>query len=200
MGYRAKVGDRQISVTPHANGHLRLVTLDGRELQVDLQSVGDSSATSVDDHATHISALIGDRSYEAFVRRVRDTGEEGEGAATFEVTIGGRPFTVTVEDERTQALASLAGGGHGSGDATIRAPMPGLVSNIMVAEGATVERGQALVVLEAMKMENDLTTPRAGVVKRIRVSKGQTVNQGEALVVVGNPAGEEASGEDDPSA
>jgi biotin carboxyl carrier protein len=199
MGYRAIIGDRQISVTPQANGHERIVALDGRELRVGWQSVGDSSSAARPDRATQYSALIGDRSYEAYVRRIRDDSAGDEGNVHFEVMIAGRPYLVTVQDERTQALASLAGGGHGSGDATIRAPMPGLVSNVMTGEGDTVERGQALVVLEAMKMENDLPTPRAGVVKRIRVTKGQTVNQGDVLVVVGNPPGEEDIAEDDSS-
>ena len=197
MGYRAIVGGRQISVTPRANGHERLVALDGRELHVDWQAVGDADAH--DQRATHYSALIGGRSYEAFVRRVRDDGEGDAGNTTFEVTIAGHPYLVTVQDERTQALASLAGSGHGSGDATIRAPMPGLVSNIMSEEGDMVERGQALIVLEAMKMENDLTTPRAGVVKGIRVTKGQAVNQGDVLAIVGSLGGEEDSTEDDVS-
>ncbi len=199
MGYRAIVGGRQLSVTPRANGYERLVALDGRELYVDWQTVGDADADAHDQRATHYSALIGDRSYEAFVRRVRDDGEGDAGNITFEVTIAGHPYLVTVQDERTQTLASLAGSGHGSGDATIRAPMPGLVSNIMADEGDMVERGQALIVLEAMKMENDLTTPRAGIVKDIRVTKGQAVNQGDVLAIVGSLGGEEDSTEDDVS-
>ncbi|HEV8189932.1 MAG TPA: biotin/lipoyl-containing protein [Ktedonobacterales bacterium] len=199
MGYRVLVGDRQISVNPQANGHERFVTLNGRDLRVDWQPVGDAAGDGQGDRAAHYRARLGGRSYEAYVRRVRDDSTGDEGSAIFEVTIAGRPYLVTVQDERTQALASLAGGGHGSGDATIRAPMPGLVSNLMAGEGDKVERGQALVVLEAMKMENDLTTPRAGMVKRIRVTKGQTVNQGDVLVVVGNPPGEESSAEDDGS-
>jgi biotin carboxyl carrier protein len=72
---------------------------------------------------------------------------------------------------------------------TIRAPMPGLVSNVLVSEGDEVQRGQAVVVLEAMKMENDLSATRAGSVKSLRVAKGQTVAQGEALAVIGDLAG-----------
>jgi len=62
--------------------------------------------------------------------------------------------------------------------------MPGLVLNITKAAGETVARGETVVVLEAMKMENDLSTPHAGTVKEVLVSKGQTVNQGDVLVVV----------------
>jgi biotin carboxyl carrier protein len=61
-----------------------------------------------------------------------------------------------------------------------------MVVNVLAMEGQVVERGQAVAVLEAMKMENDLTTPRAGVVKNVRVAKGQTVNQGDTLVIIGD--------------
>ena len=66
----------------------------------------------------------------------------------------------------------------------VRAPMPGMVLGIPMESGAKVERGQTVVVLEAMKMENDLASPITGTVKEVRVSKGQTVNQGDVLVVV----------------
>lgn len=116
---------------------------------------------------------------------------------TVEVMIEGRPYLVAIEDERSQALASLAGGKHISGDASIRAPMPGLVVNVLAAVGSAVERGQTVVVLEAMKMENDLTSPRAGIVKAVRVERGQTVNQGDVLAVVGDPEGEQQAAEQD---
>jgi biotin carboxyl carrier protein len=190
MDYRAIIGVRQIRVVTREDGHERLVTLDGRELRVDWQPIGGTSPNGQSAAAAHYSALIGEHSYEAYVRRVADEGADGE---TFEVMIAGQPYRVTVQDERTQALASLAGGGHSSGDATIRAPMPGLVSNVMAEEGVHVDRGQAIVMLEAMKMENDLTTPRAGIVKHLRVARGQTVNQGEVLAVVGDAPGTEAA-------
>src|SRR5258707_6961900 len=71
---------------------------------------------------------------------------EGQEQA-IEVMIAGRPYLVTIQDERSQALTSLARGRHVSGDAAIRAPMPGLVSNILAAVGAKVTRGQKIVLL-----------------------------------------------------
>jgi biotin carboxyl carrier protein len=62
--------------------------------------------------------------------------------------------------------------------------MPGLVIGVPVEIGSNVTQGQTVVVLEAMKMENDLAAPRAGTIKEIKVSKGQTVNQGDVLVVI----------------
>ncbi len=70
------------------------------------------------------------------------------------------------------------------GNALVRAPMPGLVLGIPLEIGTRVARGQTVVVLEAMKMENDLASPTAGTLEEVRVSKGQTVNQGDILVVI----------------
>ena len=79
-----------------------------------------------------------------------------------------------------------AGGGAAgrSGQATLKAPMPGKVVRILVAVGDTVEAGQGVVVVEAMKMQNEMKAPRAGVVQAIETSEGSTVAAGEALLVI----------------
>ena len=196
MRYIAQISESKHLVELQENGHTREVTLDDRQMTVDWSLVGDTmtSAGSGDSPTQHYSLLVGAASYEAYARSVES--EDGAGMIV-EVMIEGRPYRVTIEDERTQALASLAGGKHISGDASIRAPMPGLVVNVLAAPGSAVERGQTVVVLEAMKMENDLTSPRPGVVKSVRVQRGQTVNQGDVLAVVGDPEGEQAADQDD---
>ena len=195
MRYSAEIEGQKYTIDVDDNAHIHHVTLDGRELAVDWQLVGErrSHLTQTDDlRADHYSILIGQRSYDVYARLTEgdDTSMEG-GARTIEVLIGGRPYVVAVQDERSRALASLAGGAHVSGDAPIRAPMPGLVRNVLAEQGAEVQRGQTVVVLEAMKMENDLPSPRAGIVKSVRVEKGQTVNQGDVLAIIGDPAGVE---------
>lgn len=201
MRYVATMGERQHTVVLEENGHERHVELNGRELHVDWRTVGagqSALAAAQEQVAEHFSVLAGDHSYEAYVRVVDDPDAgEGSGGLSFEVTIAGRPYVVRVRDERSQALARIAGGAHVAGDAAIRAPMPGLVSNVIAAEGDEVKRGQTIVVLEAMKMENDLTAPRAGIVKALRVTKGQTVNQGETLAIVGDPGAAPEPDEDD---
>ncbi|HXZ06124.1 MAG TPA: biotin/lipoyl-containing protein, partial [Ktedonobacteraceae bacterium] len=102
----------------------------------------------------------------------------------YEVLFAGQRFEIIVEDEREKALAGSLHGTHETGEAMVRAPMPGLVLGLPLDAGANVERGQTVVILEAMKMENDLAAPITGKVKEIRVSKGQTVNQGDVLVVL----------------
>lgn len=127
------------------------------------------------------SLLIEGHSYEIFARRITKAAEKD--SQTYEILVGGQRFEVKVEDERTRLLASLAKS-SATGDATVQAPMPGLVIGVPLAEGATVTQGQTVAILEAMKMENDLSSPISGVIKEVRVNKGQTVDQGEVLVVI----------------
>lgn len=191
MRYVVTVGERAIMVeTPDPDGAPERASVDGAEVALDWRAVGGASMREVGGVRTgHFSLLAGQASYDVYVR---DLGEapDDEGARAFEVTVGARTYTLRLRDERARALERLTSGARHTGDAVIRAPMPGLVSSVLAAEGEAVERGQAVVVLEAMKMENDLATPRAGVVKSVRVAKGQTVNQGDMLVVVGDAPGE----------
>jgi len=191
MRYLVRVDEREISVAlDDPDGPATQAEVDGVTTPLDWRVVSAAvrSLTIGDSEAGHYSLLVGAASYDVYVRPIA-AEDVGEGTQAYEVTVGARTFTITLRDERTQALAHLAGGAHHSGDATIRAPMPGLVSNVLAQEGQEVARGQAIVVLEAMKMENDLATPRAGIVKSIRVRQGQTVSQGDTLAIVGDPDG-----------
>lgn len=199
MRYIASIDEQTFTIALPENGQQREVTLGERSLPVDWLPVGDMSLATGEagnSQAGHYSLLVGARSFDVYVQSVASEDED-DAARVFEVHLRGQVYRVRIADERTQALASLAGGTHAAGDVNIRAPMPGLVSNILVEEGAEVQRGQAVVVLEAMKMENDLTTPRPGIVKSLRVSKGQTVTQNDLLAVIGDPAGSVPSDEDD---
>jgi biotin carboxyl carrier protein len=102
-----------------------------------------------------------------------------------DVTIGvrGEQFAITAIDERRKNLRTAAGAGATS-DGAIRSPMPGKVVKILVAKGAKVTRGQGVAVVEAMKMENELSSPRDGVVKEIAVSEGQPVEGGALLLTL----------------
>lgn len=194
MRYAASIEGRTVTIDTSENGHVRQVALDGISLQVDWQAVGGAVMRALPGApAGHYSLLVGDHSYEVYVRAIGQQDGSG-GEHTVEVSLDGRPYQVRVEDERTRALAGLAGATHDRGDVAVEAPMPGLVANVLVAVGEQVERGQTVVVLEAMKMENDLTAPRAGVVRALHVSKGQTVGQADRLFVVGDSAGQPTTG------
>ncbi|MDA1195038.1 MAG: biotin/lipoyl-binding protein [Planctomycetota bacterium] len=95
-----------------------------------------------------------------------------------------REVRVPIEDERGR-LARLATGGSGaagSGDAEIKSVMPGIVKSLLVAVGDAVQAGQPLLILEAMKMENEIRAPRAGAVGSLHVTAGQAVEKGARLV------------------
>lgn len=97
-------------------------------------------------------------------------------------TLDGRPVLLAAMDElRAQALQ---GAGAAAGSGTLAADIPGLVIDIRVAVGQAVARGEPVIVVEAMKMQNELTAGVAGVVQKIAVAVGQSVNPGDVLVVI----------------
>jgi acetyl/propionyl-CoA carboxylase alpha subunit len=99
------------------------------------------------------------------------------------VVIGGRRFGFEVEDPRS--LQGRRGVGTGAeGPRPVKAPMPGRVVRVLVQAGDEVAEGQGVVVIEAMKMQNELKSPKAGRVARVAVGVGDTVGAGEVLVVV----------------
>lgn len=143
-----------------------------------------SSAQSVTVNLTAIlgnkvfSVLIEGKSHEVYFEKSEEPNE-------YAVVIGGVAYPVKVESERQHRLATLTPRSNvGSGEVSIKAPMPGLVTIVRVQVGDQVEQGDRLVVLEAMKMENELKSPRAGTVKAVNVSAGQTVEQNKVLVVL----------------
>jgi biotin carboxyl carrier protein len=98
-------------------------------------------------------------------------------------TIGGRTTAVTVNGRRSRHGAGDAGR-TAHGEQRIAAPMPGRVVRVLVASGDTVQAQQPLIVVEAMKMENELRSPKAGRVKDVAVAAGAPVEAGRVLVVV----------------
>jgi biotin carboxyl carrier protein len=189
MRFVASVDGREHTIEVEANGHDRRMTLDGREITLDWRLIGAEEpqvGAAGGAHTDHYSLLAGTRTYDAHVRSLAKPGADAA-THTLEVVIGGQPYIVTVRDARAQALADIASAPRVAGDATVRAPMPGLVTQVLVAVGDEVRRGQTVIVLEAMKMENDLAAPRAGVVKVVAAARGQAVNQNDSLVVVGEP-------------
>lgn len=140
---------------------------DGPEQSVDVIARADGGEMSVLLDGTLVRALIG----------ATDGGHT--------VVAGGRAVEVSVMDERAARLASATAGSRPStADASIRAPMPGLVVAVNVEAGQGVTKGMTLVVLSAMKMQNELTARDDATVKEVLVSAGQTVNQNQVLVTL----------------
>jgi len=104
-----------------------------------------------------------------------------------EATVGGRPLRVSVMDElHAMALDSL---GSGGGSGVVEAEIPGLVVALNCKEGKKVHQGEALLVLEAMKMQNEIPAPVGGTIEEIKVAEGDSVNSGDVLVVIEPLAG-----------
>ena len=102
-----------------------------------------------------------------------------------QVLLRGAHYQATVEDERERRLRSTSRQGVAEGaDYHLRAPMPGLVVAIPVSEGQTVNKGDVLVILESMKMQNELKSPRAGAISRMRVKVGDSVVLKQTLLSV----------------
>ena len=96
--------------------------------------------------------------------------------------VNGRPLAVEVYDPRS--LRERTGGGASHGRQNICAPMPGKIVRVLVAAGDAVEAGQGLVVVEAMKMQNEMKSPKAGRVIEVKTRPEATVAAGEVLMVI----------------
>jgi biotin carboxyl carrier protein len=103
-------------------------------------------------------------------------------------TLDGWPVTLSVMDEL--CAEALQGPGAAAGSGSLTADIPGLVVDIRVVPGQAVQKGEALIVVEAMKMQNELTAGVTGTVERVAVAVGQSVNPGDILVVITPPAAE----------
>ena len=190
MAYISIVNNRQHTVTPGSpdtHGHLTSIDLDKTSIPLDWQKIATLPADTTGKALSTMSGgqyslILAGKSYQVFARPLPPVqGRAGQG---YEIFLHGQRFEVFVEDERTHLLAGLAHTRTAHSAANIQAPMPGLVVNVLVQPGDTVIQHQTVVVLEAMKMENDLPAPTAGTVKEVRVSKGQTVDQDEILIVI----------------
>ena len=121
------------------------------------------------------SILMDGRSYDA---RVEDTPE-----GSVVVVIDGYRFEIDVRDPRR--MRRHGSGGSGEGVQNVVAPMPGKVVRVLVAPGDAVETGQGLIVVEAMKMQNEMKAARAGAVLSVSAREGATVTAGEVLATIG---------------
>ena len=145
----------------------RHIRIGDRLLQVDFESVSGQPVFSL---------ILDGKSYESFVYQ----GEED-----WDVLLRGRQYQVKVEDEREKRLKAAAGGGAvEGGEFHLKAPMPGLVVAVLIEEGQEVKKGQVMLILESMKMQNELKAPRDGTMGRVRVKAGESVEQRQTLLSV----------------
>jgi acetyl/propionyl-CoA carboxylase alpha subunit len=164
--YIVQVGDREVEVVLAEDG----VTVDGEPMSAHLTE---------EDRAPVRLLSIGNVLHRIAVRR-------GEGRGRYTLWVDGYRFETEALDERTRAIRALSAATAGAaGPSPLVAPMPGLVTKVLVAPGDQVQPGQGLVVMEAMKMENELRAPAGGSVKAVRVTPGTAVEKGAVLVELG---------------
>jgi len=122
-----------------------------------------------------LSVLVGGKAYE--IKRERSL--QGD----IHLIIGSARYAVEVQDPRSLRTRRAAAGAE-AGPQKITAPMPGKIVRVMVAAGDEVKTGQGIVVMEAMKMQNELKSPKDGRVQKILTEEGATVNPGDTLAVI----------------
>jgi acetyl/propionyl-CoA carboxylase alpha subunit len=164
MKYITTIDDRQYTVEIVDDKH---VSVDGKVYEIDFESVSGQPVYSL---------IVDGRSHESYIY---------QGDDNWQVLLRGRLYPVNVEDEREKRLRAAAGGRVAeTGEYHLRAPMPGLVVAVQVIEGQKVKKGQVILILESMKMQNELKSPRDGTIGRIRVRAGESVEQKQTLLSV----------------
>ena len=159
--FRALVGDKTFDIV-FEKGHL---LIDGEETSYAFERVSEQ----------HYALLIDGRSLPVTI-------EEAPGGR-LRVTVDGRPVDVTVKDEKALLLERFGlNEAAGAAERTVYAPMPGLVLDVIVEPGQQVQAGDGLLVLEAMKMENELRAQTNGVVKTLHVTPGDAVVKNALLL------------------
>ena len=171
MKLKAQVDDRELDlVLKHVDGRVH-VEIEGRSYDLEVHTSDESSYLFVNQT----------RVYECRVESVHKSRER------FEVMLKGERHSITILDPR-RLRSDENSDRHHHGPTEIAAQMPGKVVRVLVEKGIQVEKGAGLVVVEAMKMQNEMKSPRAGVVVSVNVKPGDTVNAGEVMVTVGELA------------
>ena len=160
------------------------VTIDGREYRLELEGEPGDWRCRVDGRGVRIDAvvvqpdvlsvLIDGKAYEIRRERVE---------ASSRIWVGDQSYVAEVRDPRSLTSRKLRAD-HGKGARQLVAPMPGKVIRLLLSEKSPVEAGQGVVVVEAMKMQNEIKSPKKGIILKLTVSEGAAVNAGDVLAVV----------------
>jgi biotin carboxyl carrier protein len=186
MNYEVEIGGkrRQVVVTRAGGGFA--VSVDGRTRHVDAARIDALTLSLLVDSvpsAEHNTAGRQPAPGEGASRVYNVSMAPGLGAGELQVHVGIVPVAVTVNGRRRYGQKH-AGSGAGSGPQRVVAPMPGKIVRVLVAAGDTVSARQPVVVVEAMKMENELRAGREGTIAEIHVRQGMSVEAGALLLVI----------------
>jgi biotin carboxyl carrier protein len=174
MTFEIAAGTRVRAVSVTRKGALLHVALDGRTVIVDARRIGEMELSLLVAPGDGAEAT---QSVDAALAAQRTAGD-------FDVHLAGRTIPVQVRQAGGFGRQKKAGAAHGTGPQRIVAPMPGKIVRVLVKAGDEVKARQGLVVVEAMKMENELRAARDGRVRDVSVVEGQSVDAGAILLVV----------------
>lgn len=165
-------------------------------MKLQSQLNGDDHEIEIRREGTKVFARIDDRQYDlvftepeqgVFVirngSRIYEAAVSGSGDGLSNVSIEGHDLEIALHDPK-RLRGSGASAAHDHGVAEIRTAMPGKVVRVLAGAGTAVEKGDGVIVVEAMKMQNELKAPKAGTVKEIRVPEGATVSAGDVLASI----------------
>src|SRR5579862_4035308 len=165
MTYDVVVDGKTHRVELSREGNLWSCKVDGQQIDVDAQL----TARDI------LSALVDGKAYE--IKRERSL--QGE----LHMVIGSARYAVDVQDPRSLRTRRTIAGAE-SGPQKIKAPMPGKIVRVLVAENDEVKAGQGVIVMEAMKMQNEMKSPKDGKIQKILIAEGSAVNAGDTLAII----------------
>ena len=168
MKYITTVNDQEYIIDIDQDNQ---ITVNGEVYAIDFQSLPESGL---------VSLIINNHSYEGVV--------EDRDESLWGVLVKGELYEVTVQDERAYRLAQARGSFAAQvGEALVKSPMPGIIVNVPVAVGDIVAKGDTVIILESMKMENELKSPMDGEVTAVTTAAGDSVEKNQLLITVRTP-------------
>jgi biotin carboxyl carrier protein len=167
MKLKAQLATTEHDITLDLSGAVIAAEVDGRPYALELRELASGEYLLID----------GSKVYKCRVEEKRTGGE------SLTVVVRGRSYEVAIVDPK-RLRSGQSAAAHHTGAAEIVSPMPGKIVRILVEAGASVEAGAGIIVVEAMKMQNEMKAPKAGVVVSINAAEGATVNAGDVLAVI----------------
>jgi biotin carboxyl carrier protein len=162
-----------------------VATVGGRAVEVDVTLDGDRYRVTIGERVWDVDARLTAQGISSLIiDGVSHVADVEDHAGDCVVDVGGETYAVQVEERTRYIIRTRGGAGGGAAAQTVKAPLPGKISHVAVGVGEEVRAGQGLLVIEAMKMENELKAAAAGIVRDIRVTAGQAVNAGDVLIVI----------------
>lgn len=166
MEYFASLHDKQYHIEINSNDAVQAVKLNGKKYQAELLKISD----------TLYSLIIDNFSHQLFIE---------QSSQGYVISIHGAKYKIDLEDERTHQIRQLIKSDEKSrGQTEIKAPMPGLIVSVNVKEGQEIKKGEALFIIEAMKMENEIRATDDGVIKKILKKERDSVEKDAILMVM----------------